>query len=85
MVAESTQPNQEIESIAVAPQEPETEKGRLAREQYLSAARAVLGEAKLSYADLYQRYSGSGSEVQQAAQSLDQAIARAALNAGKAP
>ncbi len=85
MVAESTQPNQEVESSAVAPREPETERGRLAREQYLSAARAVLGEAKLSYADLYQRYSKSASETQQAAQVLDQAIARTALNAGNAP
>ena len=85
MVAESSQPNQEIESRALEPREPETERGRLAREQYLSAARVVLGEAKLSYADLYQRYSGSGSETQQAAQTLDQAIARAALTTGNSP
>ena len=84
-MAESTQPNQEIESGAVEPREPETEKGRLVREQYLSSARAILGEPKLSYADLYQRYSGSASEVQQAAQSLDEAIAKAALNVGNAP
>ena len=84
-MAESTQPNKEIESSAEEPREPETEKGRLAREQYLSSARAILGEPKLSYADLYQRYSGSGSETQQAAQSLDQAIARAALDSGNTP
>ena len=85
MVAESSQPNQEGESSTVEPREPETEKGRLAREQYLSEARAVLGGTKLSYADLYQRYSGDTSETQQAAQTLDQAVAKTALMAGKAP
>ncbi len=84
-MAESTQPNQEIESSAVEPREPETEKGWLAREQYLSSARVILGEPKLSYADLYQRYSGSASERQQAAQTLDQAVANTALTAGNAP
>ncbi|MCG8366720.1 MAG: hypothetical protein MJA27_25720 [Pseudanabaenales cyanobacterium] len=84
-MAESTHPNQEVESSAVEPREPETEKGRLAREQYLSAARAVLGDAKLSYANLFERYLGNASETQQAAQSLDQAIARAALMASNTP
>ncbi|NET34892.1 MAG: hypothetical protein F6K19_23190 [Cyanothece sp. SIO1E1] len=63
------------------PREPETEKGRLVREQYLSIARTALGESTLDYLSLYERY----SQDQPAAQSLDQSVARAALQAGHGP
>lgn len=65
--------------------EPETEKGRLAREQYLSFARASLNDGSLEYSTLYQTYAGSSSERQQAAQSLDQSVALLALKSGNAP
>ena len=65
--------------------EPETEKGRLAREQYLAWARASLNEGLLDYSTLYQRYAGSSSERQQVAQSLDQSVALLALRSGTSP
>lgn len=69
-----------------AVREPETEKGQLAREQYLRFARVNLsdpggnGEAarSLSYPTLYQKYAGEAPEVQQAAQALDASVATAA-------
>jgi len=70
------------EADASKPREPETEKARSLREQYLSFARVVLGERMLSYPSLYQRYA---SDIQQAARSLDQAVARVALQAGNSP
>ncbi|MBE9141433.1 hypothetical protein IQ254_30290 [Nodosilinea sp. LEGE 07088] len=62
------------------PKEPETEKGRLMRQQYLALAKASLKDAK-DYESLYTRYSDNSI----AAQELDQEVARAALQTGKAP
>ncbi len=67
------------------PREPETEKARSLREQYLACARVALADQMLSYPNLYQRYASDQAEVQQAAQSLDQAVARLALQSGQAP
>jgi hypothetical protein len=69
----------------IEPREPETEKARLMREQYLSFAKAVLGDATLSYPALYQRYASDRAEIQQSARSLDQSVATAALKAGVDP
>ncbi|MBW4652600.1 MAG: hypothetical protein KME20_06110 [Kaiparowitsia implicata GSE-PSE-MK54-09C] len=62
------------------PKEPETEKGRLMRQQYLALAKASLKDAK-DYQSLYTRYSNNSTS----AQGLDQEVARAALQTGKAP
>ncbi|MBD2110345.1 MULTISPECIES: hypothetical protein [Cyanophyceae] len=62
------------------PKEPETEKGRLMRQQYLALAKASLKDAK-DYDSLYTRYSDSPTS----AQGLDQEVARTALQNGKAP
>ncbi len=64
------------------PREPETEKGRLAREQYLAFVRGVLKDATLNYSNLYGRYASNRTDVQQAARSLDQSVALAALQTG---
>jgi hypothetical protein len=60
--------------------EPETEKGRLMRQQYLALAKASLKDAK-DYESLYTRYSDNSTS----AQGLDQEVARAALQTGKSP
>jgi hypothetical protein len=65
--------------------EPETEKGRLAREQYLSFAKMSLGDRTLSYPMLHQRYSGESPDMQQAAQALDGAVALLVLKVGTVP
>jgi len=62
------------------PKEPESEKGRLMRQQYLALAKASLKDAK-DYESLYTRYSDNSV----AAQGLDQEVARAALQTGKSP
>ncbi len=62
------------------PKEPETEKGRLMRQQYLALAKASLKDAK-DYESLYTRYSDNLVP----AQVLDQEVARAALQTGKSP
>lgn len=67
------------------PREPETEKGRSAREQYLAFARVVVGENSLSYQSLYQQYANNLPEGGQAARSLDQSVAGVALKAGILP
>ncbi len=63
------------------PREPETDKARQMREQYLSFAKSVLGNAMLNYTDLYQRYLGNAA----GARSLDQSVAIAALKSGLDP
>jgi hypothetical protein len=60
--------------------QPETERGRLMRQQYLALAKASLKDAK-DYESLYTRYSGNPAS----AQGLDQEVARAALQSGKSP
>lgn len=62
------------------PKEPETEKGRLMRQQYLALAKASLKDAK-DYESLYTRYSDNPTS----AQGLDQEVARGALQTGKSP
>ncbi len=62
------------------PKEPETEKGRLMRQQYLALAKASLKDAK-DYESLYTRY----SENITSAQGLDQEVAKSALQTGKSP
>ncbi len=82
----STAPQQAV-------REPETEKGQLAREQYLGFARAISGDPggnggaarSLSYRTLYQKYAGETPEVQQAARSLDASVALLALKSAIAP
>lgn len=60
------------------PREPETEKARQMREQYLLFTRAVLGNSMLTYTEVYQRYLGNVA----GARSLDLSVAIAALKAG---
>lgn len=74
-----------LNSNSNEPREPETEKARLMREQYLSFAKAVLGDATLSYPVLYQRYANDRADIQQSARYLDQLVATAALKAGVDP
>jgi hypothetical protein len=62
------------------PKEPETEKGRLMRQQYLALAKASLKDAR-DYESLYTRYSDNPTS----AQGLDQEVAKAALQTGKVP
>jgi hypothetical protein len=67
-------------SEPLLPKEPETEKGRVMRQQYLALAKASLKDAK-DYDSLYNRYSDNPTS----AQGLDQEVARAALQTGKSP
>ncbi|NEP20278.1 MAG: hypothetical protein F6J97_25930 [Leptolyngbya sp. SIO4C1] len=67
------------------PREPETEKGQLARAQYLAFAKAALRENLSSYQALFEKYVSDQPETQQAAQGLDQTVARIALQAGHSP
>lgn len=67
------------------PREPETDKARLMREQYLSFAKSVLGDLTLNYSALYERYANDRADIQQAAQSLDRSVATTALKAGVDP
>lgn len=71
-----------LDSNPNTPREPETDKARLMREQYLSFAKSVLGDATLSYSALYKRYASDRADIQQGARSLDQSVATAALKAG---
>ena len=73
------------DSESPVPREPETEKGRSVREQYLAFARVAVGEDSLSYQSLYQQYANVSPERQQAARSLDQSVATLALKAGMLP
>lgn len=82
------EPERELPKSAADQQtvrEPETEKGRLARGQYLGFARVSLGNGTLSYPSLHQKYAGETPEVQQAAQALDAAVALLALKSAVAP
>jgi hypothetical protein len=69
----------------LVPRKPETEKGQLAREQYLAFAKAALRENLTDYLALFQKYANDQPETQQAAQSLDQTVARVALQSGHSP
>ncbi len=67
--------------MAAKPKEPENEAGQQARQHYLEQARRVVGEAKLDYAALYQRF----AQNDWAAIKLDDSVALAALKAGYSP
>jgi hypothetical protein len=67
--------------MTLTPKPPQHDAGRHARQQYLEQARAVIGEAELSYDTLYQRF----AQNEWAALQLDEAVAKAALRAGHAP
>ena len=67
-------------SDASLPKAPDSEKGKQVREQYFALAKSSARGVK-SYEDLYQRYVGSPN----AAQALDQEVARAALKSGSSP
>ncbi|MBD1845694.1 hypothetical protein H6F89_20240 [Cyanobacteria bacterium FACHB-63] len=71
-----------LDSNPNTPRDPETDKARLMREQYLSFAKSVLSDATLSYSALYERYASDRADIQQSARSLDQSVATAALKAG---
>jgi rubrerythrin len=73
------------DSNTLVPRDPETEKGQLAREQYLAFAKAALRENLSDYLALFQKYADDRSEIQQSARSLDQTVARVALQSGHSP
>jgi hypothetical protein len=62
------------------PKEPETEKGKQVRSQYLSLAKSHIKDVS-DYSDLFKRYANNPS----GAQALDRDVARAALQAGNPP
>jgi hypothetical protein len=67
-----------VAETAATPREPETEKGKLTREQYLGFARTALQET-IDYLGLYQK------QAIASAQSLDQSVALLALQSGIPP
>ena len=67
-------------SDASQPKAPDSEKGKQVREQYFALAKSSARGVK-SYEDLYERYTGSPN----AAQALDQEVARTALKSGSSP
>ncbi|MEO0374087.1 MAG: hypothetical protein AAF329_05550 [Cyanobacteria bacterium P01_A01_bin.17] len=72
-------------SEVLTPREPETEKGQLAREQYFAFAKAALRENLGNYQALFEKYASDQPETQQAAQGLDQTVAKVALQSGHSP
>ncbi|MEO1351950.1 MAG: hypothetical protein AAFW84_24620 [Cyanobacteria bacterium J06635_15] len=72
-------------SEGLVPREPETEKGQLAREQYFAFAKAALRENLGDYLELFEKYANDQPETQQAAQGLDQTVAKIALQSGHSP
>jgi hypothetical protein len=67
-------------SDASLPKAPDSEKGKQVREQYFALAKSSARGVK-SYEDLYERYARSPN----AAQALDQEVARTALKSGSSP
>ena len=67
-------------SDASLPKAPDSEKGKQVREQYFTLAKSSARGVK-SYEDLYERYAGSPN----AAQALDQEVARTALKEWQFP
>ncbi|MEM1279433.1 MAG: hypothetical protein AAGG53_05275 [Cyanobacteria bacterium P01_H01_bin.152] len=67
--------------MALTPKIPETEAGQEARQQYLELAQQVIGDAKVDYTALYQRF----AENDWAAVKLDDAVALKGLKAGHSP
>jgi hypothetical protein len=68
-------------TMELTPKTPETDVGRQARQQYLTLARAVIGEEYLDYTTLYQRF----ADNDWAAIKLDDAVALQGLQAGFPP
>ncbi|MEL6332525.1 MAG: hypothetical protein AAFN42_12670 [Cyanobacteria bacterium J06554_1] len=73
------------EDAPLLPPEPDTEKGRRAREQYLALAKASLRVNFEDYQTLFQAYASEEPEEQQTAQQLDRTVAQVALQAGQCP
>ena len=67
--------------MALTPKTPETAAGQEARQQYLTLAQQVIGDAQVDYTTLYQRF----AENDWAAVKLDDAVALKALKAGHSP
>ena len=67
--------------MALTPKEPASERGVLARQQYLELARRVIGDPQLEYGVLYQRF----AENDWAAIKLDEAVALKGLTSGHSP
>ena len=76
-----TKPRWPSSTMTLIPKIPETEAGKEARQQYLTLAQQVIGEAQLDYDTLYQRF----AENDWAAIKLDDAVALKALKAGHSP
>ena len=74
-------PSNKRPSNKLMPKEPSNEAGKIARQQYLDLAKRVIGEAKLDYATLYQRF----AENDWASVKLDDAVAALSLKAGNSP
>lgn len=68
-------------TVSLTPKEPEKLAGKEARQTYLVFARAVIGETRVDYTTLYQRFAPNDW----AAIKLDDAVTLAALKSGYAP
>lgn len=73
------------ETPSVVPREPETEKGKRARSQYLAFAKSVLKAEFPDYLALFREYAKNDPDAQQSAQALDRSVAIAILQAGNPP
>ena len=67
--------------MALIPKEPASERGVVARQQYLELARRVIGDPHLEYDVLYKRF----AENDWAAIKLDEAVALKGLTSGHSP
>jgi hypothetical protein len=76
MVNAAPQPDSDL-----VPREPETEKGRLTRSQYLTFAQTALNDSELDYLSLYR----NSAIAPHSAQALDQSVAALALKSGIPP
>ena len=84
-MAKRSQPDSADSSEGLVPREPDSDKGKVARAQYLAFARAVLRENFADYGALFQKYASDQADGLPAAQELDQTVARLALQSGHAP
>ncbi|MEM9804135.1 MAG: hypothetical protein AAF959_02560 [Cyanobacteria bacterium P01_D01_bin.56] len=67
--------------MALTPKEPASERGVVARQQYLELARRVIGDPHLEYDVLYKRF----AENDWAAIKLDESVALKGLTSGHSP
>ena len=68
-------------AMPIKPKEPDNSAGQQARQRYLELSRRLIGEPKLDYTTLYQRFATNDW----AAVKLDDAIALSALKSGSTP